>query len=244
MLYLRNVTITGVDENTDINEMISLTKHFPFVEWGILISLSKSGSDRYPSKEWISKLFAAFTKAELDTANVSYHICGKLSRDLLLGKFDMASWLKCIADPITFGYAKRMQINVNVGIAEYDADKFASIVHKLSNRVDCIVQMNQSNARLWLDLVKRGQLVNVLFDASGGRGVSPRKLLPPISGLFCGYAGGINADNVGEFVSLLEEKWTDGVCWIDLESGVRDETNKLKLEKVRSVLAKTAPKTL
>jgi hypothetical protein len=42
------VTITGADNNTPISDLFVLQKQFPFVEWAILLSQSKAGTDRYP----------------------------------------------------------------------------------------------------------------------------------------------------------------------------------------------------
>ena len=51
MIKLKCVTMTGADEDTDISRMIYLSRRYPFVEWGVLISATRSGQqNRYPCK--------------------------------------------------------------------------------------------------------------------------------------------------------------------------------------------------
>jgi hypothetical protein len=45
---LERVTITGADDSTSIDEMLALSRRFPFVEWGILVSKRHEGSYRFP----------------------------------------------------------------------------------------------------------------------------------------------------------------------------------------------------
>lgn len=55
-MEIKIVTITGADDNTNHSDMINISKDFPFVEWGILFSSSRQGSERYPSIEWVNEL--------------------------------------------------------------------------------------------------------------------------------------------------------------------------------------------
>ena len=48
---LNRVTFTGVDDRTNVNDLVDLTKRFPFVEFGVLISkgnTNRSVVNRYP----------------------------------------------------------------------------------------------------------------------------------------------------------------------------------------------------
>lgn len=75
--------------------------------------------------------------------------------------------------------------------------------------------------------------VTMLLDASGGEGVDTS--LVAFAGRKVGYAGGINADNVGDKLTFLMENEQVGDFWIDMESGVRTD-DWFDLDKVRKVL--------
>ena len=55
----RFCTLTGADDSTNIAELLALSEILPFVEWGVLVSPSHTGTGRYPSRGWIEKLVAA-----------------------------------------------------------------------------------------------------------------------------------------------------------------------------------------
>ena len=46
----KHITLTGIDDRTDIKELVRLQKRYPLVEFGVLLSWSQQGSERrYPS---------------------------------------------------------------------------------------------------------------------------------------------------------------------------------------------------
>jgi hypothetical protein len=238
-MYLTTVTITGIDENIDISRMIELSKRFPFVEWGILISANKAGTDRYPRKVWVEGLVSRYYNETRTYPKLAYHLCGKVSSCMLVGNCAAALWDEFVPN---FDYAGRIQVNVNVNRSPYNPRMFAGLVAMYERcamgdrkTLKFIVQHNKNNERLWFDLVLNGVYPNILFDTSGGRGLSLRKYLPPIAGLLCGYAGGISPENIKETLGNIDAVVYDGLCWIDMESGVRTD-NKLDFDKVEQVL--------
>ena len=52
-MILDRVTITGADDSIKATDLIPLSKRFPFVEWGILLSKNNEGSFRFPTRDWI-----------------------------------------------------------------------------------------------------------------------------------------------------------------------------------------------
>src|SRR5271167_3408365 len=74
---LRGVTITGADDRVDPGALISLQREFPFVEWGILMSVKRQGTPRYPSDAWIQSLPRGL--------RLSLHCCGDAARRVLAG---------------------------------------------------------------------------------------------------------------------------------------------------------------
>lgn len=55
-MILDRVTITGADDSISPSGLLPLTKKYPFVEWGILVSVTKIGVPRYPTWAWIEEI--------------------------------------------------------------------------------------------------------------------------------------------------------------------------------------------
>jgi hypothetical protein len=115
---LDRVTITGADDSIKPEDLVPLSKEFPFVEWGILASdhatIKSGGRQRYPSPAWIQSL-----QNQLWTGGVprlSLHINGQWVRDLLLGKLTIPGWL-----PWLFA---RIQLNFHAERNECDPHAF------------------------------------------------------------------------------------------------------------------------
>lgn len=217
---LDRVTITGADDKTDIEAMMDLSAEFPFVEWGILCSLTRESGHRYPSRAWQERLLAYVGPLYI---NLSMHVCGAWARNIFAGTVD---WREL---PPVRQRAQRIQINGTPGhIATWD----------LGSR-QCIVQHPRATDFMYAG-IQDGFNVAPLFDASGGDGKSDWSAWADIPLPYVGYAGGIGPDNIGDALTLI-----DGIrsrpFWIDMEGRVRDEDDRLDMHKVRRVLETCAP---
>lgn len=59
-MILKNITFTGVDWKTDIDELREIQKLYPYVEWGVLVTIYEQGVDngdyrRYNGAEWMKE---------------------------------------------------------------------------------------------------------------------------------------------------------------------------------------------
>jgi len=109
--------------------------------------------------------------------------------------------------------------------------------------VEDVNQHNEGNAGIWSafqagDLGGKvsGPRHHILMDASGGRGRSPDNWPRPITGVACGYAGGIGPDTIEADLDRIAGAVGDGVIWIDMEGRVRDEVDRFDLDRVETVL--------
>lgn len=223
------VTITGADDNVDIRDMLYLSILFPFVEWGILFSNASDriGTPRYPTEAWIKSLERI---ADKEWVKLSAHVCGSLSRSIVSGMGDMGwydKWGKM------FG---RMQINGWPKPGERGAESSFHYARHLrlnanTHKLRYILQAREASD-LPLVAAEAYGWADVLYDPSGGRGVDAGVWPQGPTVTRCGYAGGIGPHNIDSVLDSLPEGW----AWIDMESGVRDEQNRLDLRKVRTVL--------
>lgn len=205
------ITFTGADDQTDINEMKSLASQFN-IEWGILFSHEREGTGRFPSMSFVRRLVAKRGHLRL-----SAHLCGTYSRFLLeQGATPI--------DDLISEHFNRVQINTRQPILNYER------IQRWSERVfvevilQCRGDFPASSAVSWL------------FDASGGNGRSPLRW-PEARGAFIrGYAGGLSPCNVLEELGTIATGASN--YWIDMETGVRDATDRFDLSLCRQVCEK------
>ena len=222
---LDRVTITGADDGVHFDSLCKIADKYPFVEWGILISLNKMGTPRYPSRKWLSHF------VELDV-RTSIHVCGRIVRDIVF------KGAESVEDELDFldGAYDRVQLNAS----PYWDRSHNEFFDALKGSSQFIFQMKEFDSRLIDKARDRGIDAVPLFDRSGGKGLSPDEWPRPLKGVFCGYAGGLSPENLpGQIESILEVSG-DAKIWVDMESGVRAD-NCLDLSKVEKCLEIAAP---
>ena len=227
---LNKVTITGADDKVDIQALIDLQLEFPFVEWGILLSKSKIGTQRYPSAEWLTKL-----QESKDKLILSGHICGGWKQAILDGFWTIVRDLQPIE-----GLFNRIQINCHGQFPKHHHDFTQGLDSILRSGVlkksfeAFILPWNGKSQNRLLDIVNAAGIVAYpLFDVSGGRGTLDENW--PTAKGYTGYAGGLGPENIQEQLSKIEKSADQHDFWVDSESRVRTE-NDFDLAKVRDFL--------
>ena len=217
---LDRVTITGADDATDPLEMLDLALSYPFLEFGILVSRSREGSPRYPSREWQERLLK-----HAHRMNLSMHVCGKWAREIFRGDVD---WLEL---PPIRTVARRIQVNGWPVKDAVSVDRLSAC----NPGTQFIVQ--HPRAADWMYAAQRvGFNCVPLFDESGGEGKQARAWSDLPGYDYIGFAGGIGADDVKETVGSIMA-FRQGPFWVDMEGRVRkDDRDDLDMRKVRRVL--------
>ncbi len=227
-MKIDKITITGADNNTDINKLVELQNRFPIVEWAILFTKDLICKPRFPNQSWMDELCK-------HDVNLSAHFCGWYSKEVL--EHDN---FKLITDlPKQF---KRVQLNYN-----FKRNKFWDITHlirflKTNKDRSIILQYNNSNAEAiagYLEAVNDFSQdipdnLHFLYDASGGAGKVIELIDNPFE-TYTGYAGGISDLNVLSICEKIENFNNPSTVFIDMESGIRTN-NEFDLDKVTSVL--------
>jgi N-(5'phosphoribosyl)anthranilate (PRA) isomerase len=228
-MNLTIVTLTGADDTTDVGELVALSKEYPWVEWGILVSQKQEGHGRFPSRSWIDRFTAAAREHRL---RVATHLCGKWVRQLLVGEIAWGDLPSC------FGVSQRIQINTH---AEPHVSTLRMMAHLLTLQSvgrKVIFQWDGVNDHLAAAARAYGVECGILFDKSGGAGELPDSWPAAHPTLPCGYAGGLGPDNVVAQIQRIE-----AVCsqpyWIDMEGRLRTN-DRFNLRAARAVLAQTA----
>lgn len=203
------ITFTGVDEYADPRALRELASDYP-VEFGLLFSPSRQGLDpRYPPIEVIAWLVSGVRELRW-----SAHFCGGVAREII----ERGVWLHGDLLP----YFKRVQINT----ADPSVEPSAIAREATARNLRAILQVRGS---FWPI-----NNVDLLFDCSGGRGILSDFFPQRVNSTFCGYAGGLNPENVARVVDRVGAPGGPRY-WLDMESGVRDEDDRFSVDKARAV---------
>lgn len=221
-MKINRVTITGVDDFSDLDKIQELDLRFKFVEWGFLFSKTKCGTNRYPSFNNLKALCHAVRYP-------SAHFCGAYAYDVL------AKGETYLLDEYS-PYYFRIQLNFNFSVNnKYHLEP---VVNWASDNpsTSLIFQANKSNKKV-IDELESCNLPNIhfLYDSSGGRGTEIKTVYDPFKNHYTGYAGGITPINISDISWNIINGTTNDLVWIDMESGVRTN-DALDMGKVQSVL--------
>jgi len=223
-MRLHTVTASGIDDTVSPERLLELQRQFPFVEFGILLSQSNQGTPRYPTTVWIDRL----RTLACDSVHLSGHLCGRWARDVCRGSFPPD------VDVTPFG---RIQLNIAPHMQLIETPE--AMATCLPAGREYILQVGQSvDAGLTLarELKGAGATVSVLFDSSGGRGITPDQWPSLPIDLMCGFAGGFGPENLKTQLERLAIIAENRVIWIDMESKIRSDSDEFDLDKVRRCL--------
>ena len=221
-MMLRFCTVTGADDAVAPEDLLTLSLLYPHVEWAILFSPKLEGTSRYPTAIWRER----FTSVLKGRANTAIHLCGAAVREFEEGGLD-----ELIAP---FG---RLQLNFN-------AKRYKGDVTRLAQRAaqaepTTIVQLHGGNGEVYRQFAEFGH-VEVLYDASGGRGIAAESWAAPLE-VPTGYAGGLRPENLGAQLEAISLVAGTSTIWCDIETGVRTVDDRFLLEAARQALAISAP---
>jgi hypothetical protein len=225
-MKLKYCSITGADDAVEVGALSALAAEFPFLETAILLLPARAGTARFPKLEWIEN----FSKTYRGN-NAAMHLCDDGFLGFVAGRPDILELMR--------GF-KRIQLNLKFGDVEgkYDPAELVARV-RAHPQWQFILQYTHDKKGLlpaFQDVANHA----VLFDESAGRGISPDSWDSPLPGHFCGYAGGMNPDNVEANIKMIQKVAAGHVTWIDMESGVRTD-DRFDLAKMRKVLEITKP---
>lgn len=216
----RYCTLTGVDERTSFGWIAELSERYPFVEWGILLSLSPEDKDERYGPMSLIEGFArhAWPKG----FNSALHICGRAVNSFVAD----ADGVRGLAS--SFG---RVQLNFNLGRAPFGVGDLDEAIRAFGSAV--ITQHNEANAEVTRSVTAENH--QVLFDASGGRGLRAADWPQRLNGKVYGYAGGFGPETAAGDLESAHLAANGRPYWIDMETRLRSD-GYLSEEKCERVL--------
>jgi hypothetical protein len=248
-MKLDRVTITGADDSVSPKDIVALSRHYPFVEFGILFSkrlTNQSFVPRFPSNEWVYELCA---EANNNPMHLCAHLCGGWVRDLFAGK---ATWIERYRDFACPRQSLFRRIQLNFHTERHDiTDGFVTALRTISScaiftndraaKRDIIFQWDGVNDELMACANAAGVSSYPLFDLSGGAGVLPAEWPKPV-GEYSGYAGGLGPENMQAQLERIAGVVGDARIWCDMETRVRSNADmRFDLDKVQACLEIAKP---
>lgn len=230
-MQLSLVTITGADDSITPDDLVALTRRFPFVEWGILLSSTRQGWPRFPSRKWIDAL------SQKSGLKLSAHLCGRWVREVCAGRLTVfTDW------PELSGMFGRWQFNFHAIVHSIGEPFWPMLSDPLWQSSAIIFQVDGVNDWISDRAISHGVIPAMLYDRSGGAGRLP-DLWPLHSRrqIYCGYAGGLSPANVVFHLPKIAEA-AGRSFWIDVETHVRSEDDeRFDLDRVTGFLEAVEP---
>lgn len=219
---LRQVTVTGADDSVDPECLLGLAKVYPFLEFGILCSKNNIGTPRFPSYEWLDKLY----EIKQYGIPLSMHLCGSWVRSIFLADG------KILEDKIQLYFKIFDRIQLNFHAQPYFAkDGYLYYIKSFGDK-PIIFQMDGTNENLYHQVKNFHIIAQPFYDLSGGNGVLPDEWRSPI-GNYCGYSGGLSPENIKENLKKLCDIVGNIPIWVDAETRLRSNNDKqFDIEKV------------
>ncbi|MCB9990445.1 MAG: hypothetical protein H6867_03565 [Rhodospirillales bacterium] len=220
-MKLRYVSITGADDAIDLADLDQIAAAYPFVEFAILCMPERMGENRFPSADWIRNFSQHYTGR-----HKAMHLCGSAFLGFASGD---AAILELMS-----GF-HRVQLNLKFGDVAGRVD-FQDLIAqvKAHPEFEFIFQYGEGLEPI-LPLLSGIENHAILFDESAGTGTCPAGWPAPLPGHSCGYAGGLNPENLAGQLEKISSAAGPVTTWIDMESGVRSD-DLFDLAKVRRVL--------
>ena len=223
-MKLRYITCSDPREHNSIESIIKLAK-IPYTEVAVQCHPSKM-SVGMPRNVWFNQLLRESLTAP-HGINLAIHINNEWSN---------AICTKGIIPDVVFDWMKiekshnkpliqRIQLNMSKETADnINISALISVLYEFRHQ-EFIFQYNDKTKDAIKKLHESGRYFSLLFDASGGNGISPDKWQKPVyENHPVGYSGGLSPDNVIQNLNKIKQVADDKDIWIDAEGKLKSQT--------------------
>ena len=220
-MKLRYVTCSDPREYNGIKSIISLAR-LPHAEIAVQCHPSKM-SKGMPRNIWFEQLLHEFK--QIDRVKLAIHINNEWAQDICTKGIIpdiIYDWMK-IEKSHNRPLIKRIQLNMSQNTADnIDINGLHAIFYEFRH-TEFIFQYNDKTKDAIEKLHKSGAKFSLLFDASGGNGVSPENWQKPVYTEHpMGYSGGLSPTNVVQNLKKIEKLVPDNQdIWIDAEGKLK-----------------------
>ena len=222
-MKLRYITCSDPREHNSIKSILDLAR-IQHAEIAVQCHPSKM-SDGMPRNVWFNELL----RAALQTSRIhlAIHINNEWSHDICTRGIipeTILNWIK-IEKQHNKPLIQRIQLNMSQNTADnIDVNAMRGVLYDFRH-TEFILQYNDKTKDAVEKLHKTGAKFSLLFDASGGNGISPENWQKPIyENHPMGYSGGISPTNVMQNLDKIKSVVGDDIVWIDAEGKLKSQT--------------------
>ncbi|MBR2286573.1 MAG: hypothetical protein IJ866_03915 [Alphaproteobacteria bacterium] len=238
-MNLRYITCSDPREFNDIHDIVKLGQMSSRVEIAVQAHPSKM-SPGMPRNEWFHDLldYVMMDKYKIRLAlHVNREWCDAICRTGQIPK-ELTEFFDLHRNGNIYNsVVKRWQLNIPAETVPYVN------IPALSRFIDenpekyFILQYNPRTEKVVNELYKSGARFSVLYDASGGRGISPDAWRAPVFPILSqGYSGGMSPENVSENLGKISNVVTDNrSVWIDAEGKLKVD-DKFNIVRARQYI--------
>ena len=200
-MQLRYITCSDPREFNDIHDIVKLGQLSPRVEIAVQAHPSKM-SHGMPRNEWFQELLR-YVMVDKHKIRLAVHVnrewCDQVCRTGTIPEELIEFFEMCRNGNMYDALIKRWQFNMPVDTANNINVRALKKLMNLYPEKYFIFQYNNNTHDAIYKLHDSGARFSVLYDASGGRGISPTSWSEP---LFLnnpqGYSGGLSPENIAE----------------------------------------------
>lgn len=208
-------------EYNSIDDIIAVGKRWPMAEFAIQAHPSKF-SAHMPRYVWFDTLAHASRKNDI---NLAIHVNAQWRTQICHGEipYEITRLLALRRDngkPVI----GRVQVNINGGDEKYRfyAHKVANIIRAYPD-IEFIFQYTTKQKNRVRALNKTSVPFSLLYDASGGCGISPDVWHAPVMGNHkMGYSGGLSPENIADNLKNISAQLpNDYRTWIECRRKIK-----------------------
>ncbi len=222
-MKLKYITCSDPRNYNSIYDLFDLWDIDPRVEIAVQMHPGKVSPDteRYKWIEHIVHDLYGFPRK-----NFAIHVNNDWCDDICNGKIPDA--LKPLFDAYSYRLqpiAKRIQLNMPQKTAEnFNPQKLNKVIKYYDDK-EFIIQYKPITVNAVQQLHKIGANFSLLFDASGGRGESPKSWQKPVYPYFHpqGYSGGMSPENVADNLTKISRVAGAHDIWIDADGKLKTD---------------------
>lgn len=221
-MKLRYITCSDPREHNSIKSIMKLV-NLPHTEIAVQCHPSKMSAGM-PRNIWFNELLCATRQAR--HVNLAIHINNEWANDICTRGIIpdiILDWIK-IERIHNKPLIKRVQLNMSKNTADnINTDALCGVLYDFRH-TEFIFQYNEKTKDAIDKLHKTHAKFSLLFDASGGNGVSPENWQKPVyENHPMGYSGGLSPDNVVGNLNKIEKVVGDNEIWIDAEGKLKTQ---------------------
>lgn len=228
-MRLSKITVSGANEFTDAQALVSLCEKHCLSEIGIQVSGDKAyfSSARY---WWIWALCSLASRH----VQIALHLNKDWAEDFCDGKIptEVQTLLH------NFPTIRTIQLNFKIGREKTpDLDTLLDTMKRCYPR-NFVLSYNDSNKEFINRLHDTGFKFACLYDNSFGEGITPdTRPAPAFPDIYQGYAGGLSPDNIADELDKIR-KVIPSHCdfFIDAEGKLKGDDGHFSLEKCKQFL--------